>query len=497
MPTTARSEPDRTMKLKYFFFGLLLASTVYGFAVILRAQEKASPPQTATLRIDRTPVGEGAGVVTSYADALADVRPAVVSVHSTKMVRQRAPAFPFNDPFFRRFFGPEVPQEQVRPEQGLGSGVIVSPEGYILTNNHVVEGADELLVRLADSREFPARIVGSDPRTDIAVIRIDAPDLPTAVLGDSDALRVGDIVFALGNPLGIGQTATMGIVSATGRRGLGLLDRRNEPGYEDFIQTDAAINFGNSGGALVDARGRVIGINTAILSTTRGNIGIGFAVPINLASFVMNSLIETGVVARGYLGVNPQDLDAALAAEFGLKDARGGVLIADIVPDGPAQKAGLRRGDVLLSLDGRPVTSADELRLRVSQLRPGSKVEIEYLRGGERSRMTIELGTLPGSDVAPGRGGANQFVEGIEVSRITDELRQELQLPDDARGVVVTAVDRRSRYASLLQMGAVIEQVNQRPVSDPREAREALRPGRNLLLVNFRGVRRFVAFELH
>ena len=308
-------------KLKFFTLGLLLATGLYAIGSLF-AQKAEQRPSNATLRIDSTEVGANNGVVTSYSEALDAVRPAVVSVYSTKFVRYRTPGTRFNDPLFDRLFGTPG-SETVRPEQGLGSGVIISPEGYILTNNHVVEGADEVRVLLTDNRELVATVIGTDPKTDVAVLKITAENLPSGILGDSDKLRVGDVVFALGNPLGIGQTATMGIVSATGRRGLGLLDRGDDPGYEDFVQTDAAINMGNSGGALVDARGRIVGINTAIISTTRGNIGIGFSIPINLASYVMHSLIESGSVLRGYLGVNTQDLDPNLAAEFGIKDGKG------------------------------------------------------------------------------------------------------------------------------------------------------------------------------
>ena len=260
--------------------------------------QSANGGRSAVVLVDRAPIEHGKStVVTSYADGLEAVRPAVVSVYSTKTVNAGGGrGFPFDDPMFRRFFGPGFDQQQERIQRGLGSGVIISADGYILTNNHVVEGADEVRVALNDGRELVAEVVGTDPRTDVAVLKVEASDLPHATLADSDALRVGDVVFAVGNPLGVGQTVTMGIVSATGRSNLQLLDG----GYENFIQTDASINPGNSGGALVDALGRVVGINTAIISTSRGNIGIGFAIPVNLASNIMQSLIETGTVSRGF-----------------------------------------------------------------------------------------------------------------------------------------------------------------------------------------------------
>ncbi len=483
-----RSDAPIVMKLKYFTLGLLLATGLYAIGSLF-ADKPGDKPSAATLRIDPTAVGEGSGVVTSYADALDPVRPAVVSVYSTKFVRYRTPGTRFNDPLFDRLFG-RPGQEQVRPEQGLGSGVIISPEGYILTNNHVVEGADEIRVLLTDNRELVAKVIGTDPKTDVAVLKIEAENLPSAILGDSDHLRVGDVVFALGNPLGIGQTATMGIVSATGRRGLGLLDRGADPGYEDFIQTDAAINMGNSGGALVDARGRIVGINTAIISTTRGNIGIGFSIPINMASYVMHSLIESGSVLRGYLGVNTQDLDPNLSTEFGVKDGKG-VLITGLEAGGPAEGAGLQRGDVVVALNGRAVSSVDELRLAISQIRPGTEIGVRYLRGGKPADARVTLGQRTEEVAATG-----EFIEGVSVVPISEQVRREFQLTPEATGLVVTEVDRRSRYTTLLPIGTVIEQVNQQPATDLRSARAAIRQGRNVLLVSFRGVYRYLAFEV-
>ena len=483
-----RSEAQIVTKLKYFTLGLLLATGLYAIGSLF-AQKAEQRPSTATLRIDPSEVGTNHGVVTSYAEALDAVRPAVVSVYSTKFVRYRTPGTRFNDPLFDRLFGTPG-SETVRPEQGLGSGVIISPEGYVLTNNHVVEGADEVRVLLTDNRELVATVIGTDPKTDVAVLKVTAENLPSAILGDSDKLRVGDVVFALGNPLGIGQTATMGIVSATGRRGLGLLDRGDDPGYEDFVQTDAAINMGNSGGALVDARGRIVGINTAIISTTRGNIGIGFSIPINLASYVMHSLIESGSVLRGYLGVNTQDLDPNLAAEFGIKDGKG-VLVTGLEAAGPAEKGGLRRGDVVVAMNDRPVSSVDDLRLNVAQIRPNTEITMRIVRNGELGEVKVVLGQRAEPSAAAG-----VFIEGITTAPVTDAARREYQLNADAKGLVVTEVDRRSRYATLLPVGTVIEQVNQQPVADLRSAKSALRQGTNVLLVNYRGVYRYLSFEM-
>ena len=451
-------------------------------------------PVVPTLVVDSTPVFAGAAAVFSYADALEASRPAVVSVYSTKYARQRgaAGAAP-ND---RRI--PLVPGNgggaPHQSERGLGSGVLVSAEGYILTNNHVIEGADELLVKLPDDRELPARIIGTDPKTDVAVIKVEGAALPYVVLGDSDKLRVGDVVFALGNPLDVGQTATMGIVSATGRRGLDLLARGDsDPGYEDFIQTDAAINVGNSGGALIDARGRLVGINTAIMTTSRGNIGIGFSIPVNLAAFVMKSVLETGTVVRGYLGVSTQDLDAGLAAGFGLKDTRG-VLVSEITPQSPAARGGLLAGDVVLAVNDKIVANRDELRLLVSQLAPGTKVAMRVVREGKSLALEVTLGQLSDVRAEPARS-AVEFLEGVQVARINEQLKREFALEENA-GVVVVAVDRRSPHAVNFPVGTVIEKINKTEITDARSAIEALHKGRNTLVVRYGDKRQFLSVEL-
>lgn len=455
-------------------------------------------PQLAVVNIDETPLDRSdTGRVTSYADVLDEVRPAVVSVFSTRVVRQRRMQSPFgDDPFFRRFFGVPEGEEQEREQrrQGLGSGVIVSENGYILTNHHVIDGADEIRVALADRREYEATLVGSDPKTDVAILKIDSEDLPTAVLADSEQTRVGDVVFALGNPLGIGQTVTMGIISATGRMEIGILGRDS---YENFIQTDAAINQGNSGGALVDGSGRVIGINTAILSRSGGNIGIGFAIPVNIVANVMESLIETGTVERGYMGVHIQPLSSELAEEFGIPDGRG-ALINDVVPDSPADKAGIQRGDVVVRVGDRRVDSHTSLRLLISQLRPGASPAIELIRDGESISVEVELtrldeGTLAATDR---RDGGAKFMEGVTASPITPELREEHDLPEDLSGLVITDVDPESNFAEALPVGAVIVEVNRQKVSDLASASEALRQGRNTFLIHHRGNFRFISLTV-
>ena len=324
------------------------------------------------------------------------VMPAVVNISSVQVIQTYQSLSPFmSDPFFQQFFGGRgyeyvVPRE--RREMSLGSGVIVDDRGTILTNNHVVEHATEVKVAVSDGRELPARILGADPRTDLAVLRVDAPGLPHATLGDSDRLEVGDIVLAFGNPFGLGGTVTMGIVSAIGRGNLGLAD------YEDFIQTDAAINPGNSGGALVDTQGRVIGISTAIFSRSGGYQGIGFAIPSTMAREVLQDLMEHGKVVRGYAGIAVQALTPDLARAFGLGDLRGAV-ITSLDPDGPSAEAGLKRGDVIVSFRDRPIATDEELRTRLSRLKPGDRAALGVVRNGRK--MSAEVTLVEPPRVAP------------------------------------------------------------------------------------------------
>jgi serine protease Do/serine protease DegQ len=338
----------------------------------------------------------------------------------------------------------------------------------------VVEGADELKITLADDRDFIAKVIGSDPKTDIAVLKIEGENLPTVTFADSDILRVGDVVFAVGNPLGVGQTVTMGIVSAKGRSKLGLLE--NVSGYEDFIQTDAAINMGNSGGALIDARGRLVGINSAILSPSRGNIGIGFAIPVNLASFIMNSLVESGAVARGYLGVTSDTVTADVAEQLGLAKSTRGVVVTDIDPDSPAEKAGLKRTDVILAINNHPISTWEELRLIVSQIVPESKATLKIVRDGKERTVEVTLGKVIDNP--------NEFLAGVDVMPLTPEVRRRLGIQDTRiTGLVITSVADDSPYRDRLAASMVILEVNRSPVPDLRSAREKLVTGRNLLAV--------------
>ncbi|CAI8888386.1 Periplasmic serine endoprotease DegP-like [Pseudomonas sp. IT-P253] len=322
----------------------------------------------------------------SYADAVTIAAPAVVNLYTTKVINK--PNHPlFEDPQFRRFFGDNSPKQK-RMESSLGSGVIMSPEGYLLTNNHVTSGADQIVVALKDGRETLARVIGSDPETDLAVLKIDLKNLPSITVGRSDNIRIGDVALAIGNPFGVGQTVTMGIISATGRNQLGLNN------YEDFIQTDAAINPGNSGGALVDANGNLTGINTAIFSKSGGSQGIGFAIPIKLAMEVMKSIIEHGQVIRGWLGIEVQPLTQELAESYGLS-GRPGIVVAGIFRDGPAQKAGLQLGDVILSIDGEPASDGRRSMNQVARIKPTDNVTVQVMRNGKELKLTAEIGLRP------------------------------------------------------------------------------------------------------
>jgi len=435
-----------------------------------------------------------------FASILKPALPAVVNISSSKVVKSRGEnSQMFNDPFFRQFFGNQFGQQQTpqsQREQSLGSGVIVTPDGTILTNNHVVEGATDIKVFLSDNREFPAKVIGTDPKTDVAVIKINATGLSTLAIGDSSRLQVGDVVLAIGDPFGIGKTATMGIVSAIGRGGLGIEN------YEDFIQTDASINPGNSGGALIDLHGDLVGINTAILSGEGGgNQGIGFAIPINMAHNVMTQIVEHGKVTRGYLGVHIQDVTPGLAKQFGLNQG-GGVLIGDVSPDTPAAKAGMQKGDIVTALNGQPVTAANQLQVQISQMAPGASAKLTIWRDGKSRELTVNLGQLPETAEKAGAGEENQgALEGVEVQDLTPDVAQQLNLPSSTHGVVVTQVDPSSPAAAVgLDRGMVIQEVNRKPVTTVKQYRDALAGLGNqqvLLLVNQGGVSRYLVVEPH
>jgi serine protease Do len=428
------------------------------------------------------------------------VLPEVVNISTSKVVKtgfsgQMMPM----DPFFRQFFGdnsggqfntPRNPQAQ--RERSLGSGVIVSPEGYILTNNHVVEGATEILVTTSDKRQYKARVVGTDPKTDLAVLKVDATNLPAITIADSSKVQVGDYALAIGDPFGVGETVTMGIVSATGRTNLGIED------YEDFIQTDAPINPGNSGGALVNDRGELIGINTAILSHgSGGNEGVGFAIPTDLARNIMDQIVSNGKVTRAYMGAYIQGVSPELAKAFGAAAPRG-ALVGDVEPGSPAQKSGLEKGDIVVALDGKPITDSNQLRMSISMMAPGTTANLRVWRNGSEHDITVKLGELPTQNERASAAPENPqgALEGVTVENVNDQTAQQLGLPANTQGVVVTDISPSSPVAdSGLQQGDVIQEVNHQRVSNVNDFDRAMqRAGKSpLLLVNRQGHTLFIA----
>jgi serine protease Do len=457
---------------------------------------------TSRISLKLADPNEGPSRIT-MAPAAHAAMPSVVKISSSKVVKQAAESsgpqgMDRMNPLFRQFFGNGEgfgPQQAPRShrEGGLGSGVIVSPEGYILTNNHVVDGATDVRVTLPDRREFKATVIGTDARTDIALLKIDASNLPAITVGNSSKLQVGDSVLAIGNPYGVGQTVTMGIVSATGRSDLGIEE------YEDFIQTDAPINPGNSGGALVNDRGELVGINTAILAQeSGGNQGIGFAVPVNLARQVMDQIEAHGHVTRSYLGVNIQEVTPAIAKALGLNGPEG-ALISAVSPDSPAEKAGLKVGDVILDINGAAVSERNQLRMQVSMMNPDQNVRLKVFRNGQNLDMTVRLSEMPGEKLA--KAGAESedrdaSLQGVSVEDLDARTARQLGLPASTKGVVVTEVDPASQAASAgLKEGDVIQQVNRQPVESASDFARAVKKssGASLLLVNRAGNEMFLA----
>jgi Do/DeqQ family serine protease len=432
----------------------------------------------------------------SYADLVARVEPAVVTVRTERVVRTGAVPAPFaGDPMLRRFFGEEWPPPVEGHGAALGSGVIVNPDGTILTNHHVVEDARRITVELSDHRTLEAKRVGSDPPSDLAVLKVDASGLPSLPLGDSDRVRVGDVALAFGNPLGVGQTVTMGIISAKGRS-----TSLGDGSYEDFLQTDAPINQGNSGGALVNTRGELVGINSQILSQSGGNIGIGFAIPANMARNVMEQLVHGGSVRRGRLGIVVQPLTTDLAEGLGLSEVRG-ALVASVEPGGPAARAGLRRGDVILAFEGEAIVDANDLRNKVAGTRPGSDAKLSVKRDGREITVTSRLGEMnPDRDLADAAeaSGSGESRYGMSVEPLTPQTARSLGIRGE-HGVLVTGVDPRGTAASAgIRQGDVIEEVNHRSVADVDGLRSALsrsgdRPA--LMLVNREGSTLYIALS--
>jgi len=437
--------------------------------------------------------------------------PAVVGIEAEKSIRQQeypsmrespfgGPTDPFDEDFFDYFFygrprQRRQQQQQQKPRQSIrGSGFLISPDGYILTNNHVVDSAEKVTVKLGENTEFKAKVIGTDPDSDVAVIKIETSNQPYLEFADSDTLEVGEWVIAIGNPLGLSHTVTAGIVSAKGRSMHGQLAR-----YEDFIQTDAAINFGNSGGPLLNLDGKVVGINAAIVSSTGGNMGIGLAIPINMAKNVYNQLVSKGTVERGFLGVVIQDLNGSLAKSFNLKETRG-VLISEVTKGLAAEKAGIKAGDVVVEIDGQPVDRSNELQNRIGMKKPGAKVQMVVLRDGSRREFTVELAEKPAKEkVAIGK---SQMVEdlGLTVQNLTDDLAERLGY-EGMSGVVVTQVEQGSlAELSGISQGTLIMEIDRKPVKNTKEFREAIeesaKGGTILLLIRDEGYTRFVVITL-
>jgi len=435
---------------------------------------------------------ESVDFLTKTGQAMAEisnaVKPTIVNISTTKTEKIAENPFApfFDDPFFRRFFGdrfkhPEVPRE--RKTASLGSGVIVSSNGYILTNSHVIKDAEEIKVLLSDKREFQGKIIGTDPRTEVAVIKIDAQDLPTISWGDSDKLKVGEVVMAIGSPFGLNQTVTMGIVSAVGRANVGIAD------YEDFIQTDAAINPGNSGGALVNARGELVGINTAIFSTTGGYQGIGFAIPSNMAKAVMDSLIKTGKVIRGWLGVSIQPLTPELAKQFNLEKEYGGALVGDVIENSPAEKAGIIRGDVIIEYNGKKVDEPYNLRNTVANTPPGEIAELKVIRNGKIETIKVMIGELPTEAQKAPTIEYKNVLRGISVRELTPELYRQMNISEKIKGVIIAEISPDSPAEGKLMEDDIIQEINRKAIANLKDYESIvseIKPDEIVLLLVFR-----------
>ncbi len=482
---------------------LVMAAVVSVFVIVLvdypmHAQDKilkvvpAGQRQIATL----------ADLNNAFVDIAKEVKPTVVTVSTEKTLTVATNPFGGGGSLFDFFFGPgqgqqqqQQPRERQYHQQGLGSGVIVGSDGVILTNNHVVDGADSIYVRTFEGNRYVAKVVGTDPKTDIAVLRIDAKDLPRIALGNSDSLQVGEMVMAIGSPMSqqLAYTVTQGIVSATGRSNVGLAD------YEDFIQTDAAINPGNSGGPLVNMNGELVGLNAAIISQSGGFQGIGFAVPSNMAVHIMDMLLTTGKVTRGWLGVSIQDVSQQIASAMKLPEQTG-ALVGDVLEDSPAEKAGLKAGDVILTLDGAKVKNSADVRNQIASTSPGTNVTFGILRDGKNMSVTVTLGEMPAEIATSGPGGIQKNL-GFAVQTLTPALAAKYGIDKKMSGVIVTALDQSSNaYRQGLREGDLIEEVDQQAVETSQKFTSIVakkKPGDSILLRVFRqGSRFYLAFSL-
>jgi len=439
------------------------SSSIDGAASLISAPASAAAQQTESLP-----------------DVIDRVSKSVVFIKSTKVVEFNNPMM--DDPFWRRFFNGPREQEQ----SNLGSGVIVSAEGYILTNNHLVGGAKEVKVVLHDERELDAEVVGTDSRSDVAVIKVDEGDLPEITLGSSAGLRLGETVLAIGYPFGIGETVTKGIVSAQGKS-LGLVE------YEDFIQTDAAINPGNSGGALINEKGELIGINTAIASRSGGSQGIGFAIPIDFARSIMDKLIKDGRVVRGYLGVSPEVITSDMVDYFDL-DGKEGVLVTNVGPDTPAEKAKIKRGDVIVEFDGKKITGVEQFRMLAADAIPGEKVDVVLVREGKKKTVRLEVGEKPDENAGQAAESNAETISplflGVGLQNLRDDYRESLGLPDEVNGVIVTDVQQGTPAAKAgLRRGDVIVEVDKKQIENLDDFRNVMDDyGKDkVMVVIFRG----------
>lgn len=472
--------------MKSYIATIMVVLTIYIFHVLMPPMDDFGDKVYAEEpKISREAIDILSRTGQAMAEVVAAVRPAVVNISTTRTVRTPGIPHPFfDDPAFKRFFGDDFNNLRKKREYktaNLGSGVIVDKNGYILTNNHVIRGADEIIIKLSDRREFKGRVVGSDPKTDIAVIKIDADRLPIIKWGDSDRLRVGEMVIAIGNPFGLNQTVTSGIVSATGRANVGIAD------YEDFIQTDAAINPGNSGGALVNIRGELVGINTAIFSTSGGYQGIGFAIPSNMARSVMENLVKKGRVIRGWLGLTVQQLTPELARQFNLKEERG-VLVADIAENSPAFKAGIKRGDVIIEFDGREINDPAVLRNIAASSPPGREAIVKVISNGALKSVKITIAELPAERPKTAEVKTEQ-IRGVHVQNITPDMRRALQIPKKINGVIITHIEPGSPAEKFLRQNDVITEINKRKINNVNQYRETLsgiKSGRQIILLLFR-----------
>ena len=473
---------DKNLQRVFFFIVVIIAAGMlvsFPLSVSHAAQAKISEQSVDLL----TRTGK------AMAEVTAAVKPAIVNIATTRTVKVSGGGDPFfDDPFFKRFFGEQFSRQRQQPKEhksaGLGSGVIVSSDGYIITNSHVIKDADEIKVTLTDKKEYAGRVIGSDPKTEIAVVKIEAKDLPTVFWGNSDALQVGEVVLAVGNPYGLNQTVTMGIVSALGRANVGIAD------YEDFIQTDAAINPGNSGGALVNIKGELIGINTAIYTTSGGYQGIGFAIPSNMVKSIMASLIKEGKVTRGWLGVTIQKVTPELAKQFNLKEDAG-ALVGDIMENSPAEKAGLQRGDIILEYDGKKIEEPNILRNMVANNLPGEEHTAVVMRDGKTKNVAITIGELPSDAQQPVETGDYQNVmKGITVQDVSPELAKKLRIPEKIKGVIISDIDDSSMAAGILAQGDVIQEINRRKVTGTKNYTDVvskIKKDESVLLLIFRG----------